>query len=150
MPVYRMYNPRNGEHLYTTDAHEVDVIYRTQGWGKEGIGWYSSKSGIPVYRLYSPKFDNHLYTSDKNEMKIITSKYGWVFDNVRNGEPQPVMYSDGETKIYRLYNPGQNDQHHLTTDENEYNIIPKWGWRQEGVAMQAAKIGKPEITHYYK
>ena len=150
MPVYRMYNPRNGEHLYTTDKHEAEVIYRTQGWGKEGIGWYSKKSGTAVYRLYSPKFDNHLYTSDQNEMNIITSKYGWVFDNVINGVPQPVMYSDGDTKIYRLYNPAQNDQHHLTTDENEYNIIPKWGWKQEGVAMQAAKIGKPETTHYYK
>ena len=150
VPVYRMYNPVNGEHLYTADAHEVDVIYRTQGWGFEGVGWYSSKSGTKVYRLYSPKFNNHLYTSDENEMKIITSKYGWVFDNIRNGVPQPVMYSNGDTKIYRLYNPGQNDQHHLTTDENEYNIIPKWGWRQEGVAMKATSLGIPVITYYYK
>ena len=150
IPVYRMYNPRTGEHLYTTDTNEVEIIYRTQGWGKEGIGWYTTDEGIPVYRLYSPKFDNHLYTSDQNEMNIITSKYGWVFDNVRNGVPQPVMYSKGDTEIYRLYNPAQNDQHHLTTDKNEYDIIPKWGWRQEGVAMKAIEIGKPEITHYYK
>ena len=146
IPVYRLYNPKNGEHLYTTDAYEADVIYRTQGWGKEGIGWFSSNKGIPVYRLYNPKFNNHLYTSDTYEMSVITRKYGWVFDF----DGRPVMYSDGTVPIYRLYNPGQNDQHHLTTDLNEYNIIPKWGWRQEGVAMQAAKIGKPETTHYYK
>ena len=150
IPVYRMYNPRTGEHLYTADAHEVDVIYKTLGWGFEGVGWYTINSGTPVYRLYSPKFDNHLYTSDQNEMNVITSKYGWVFDNVRNGVPQPVMYSNGDTIIYRLYNPGQNDQHHLTTDKNEYDIIPKWGWRQEGVSMKAASLGIPVITYYYK
>ena len=150
IPVYRMYNPRTGEHLYTADAHEVDVIYKTLGWGFEGVGWYTIDSGTPVYRLYSPKFDNHLYTSDQNEMNIITSRYGWIFDNVRNGVPQPVMYSNGDTKIYRLYNPGQNDQHHLTTDYNEYTIIPKWGWRQEGVAMKASSLGIPVITYYYK
>ena len=60
------------------------------------------------------------------------------------------MYSKGETPIFRLYNPSLSDQHHLTTDLNEYNIIPKWGWRQEGIAMNAAQIGEPEKTHYYK
>ena len=146
IPVYRLYNPVNGEHLYTKDTNEVDIIFRTQGWGKEGIGWYTADSGIPVYRLYNPKFNNHLYTSDRNEINIITENYGWIFDFNK----KPVMYSNGETSIYRLYNPSLNDQHHLTTDENEYNIIPKWGWRQEGVAMKAAKIGIPEITNYYK
>ena len=151
IPVYRMYNPVNGEHLYTADAHEVDVIYKTLGWGFEGVGWYSSDAGnTPVYRLYSPRFNNHLYTSDRNEMNIITSQYGWVFDNIINGVPQPVMYSDGDTEIYRLYNPRQNDQHHLTTDKNEYNIIPQWGWRQEGVAMKATSLGIPITTYYYK
>ena len=145
-PVYRLYNPKNGEHLYTTDAYEVSVIFRNYGWGKEGIGWYTASSGKPVYRLYNPKFNNHLYTSDRNEINIITENYGWVFDF----DKQPVMYSKGDTPIYRLYNPSLNDQHHLTTDLNEYQIIPKWGWRQEGVAMNAAQIGVPEITHYYK
>ena len=150
IPVYRLYNPKNGEHLYTTDTNEVEVIYRTRGWGKEGIGWYTTNTGTPVYRLYSPKFNNHLYTSDWNEMSIITARYGWVFDNVINNVPQPVMYSSGSVPIYRLYNPSLSDQHHLTTDLNEYQIIPKWGWRQEGVAMYASEIGKPEITHYFR
>ena len=149
-PVYRLYNPKNGEHLYTLDTNEVEIIYKYQGWGKEGIGWYTASSGTPVYRLYSPKFNNHLYTSDRNEMNIITENYGWVFDNVYNNVPQPVMYSSGDVPIYRLYNPSLSDQHHLTTDLNEYQIIPKWGWRQEGIAMKAAQIGVPVITHYYK
>ena len=60
------------------------------------------------------------------------------------------MYSSGDKIIYRLYNPSQNDQHHLTTDKNEYDTIPKWGWKKEGEAMRAVDIGIPETTHYYK
>ena len=140
IPVYRMYNPINGEHLYTTDAYEVKVIYKTQGWGKEGIGWYSPTKGTPVYRLYNPKLGNHLYTSDTYEISVITKTQGWVLDF----DGAPVMYSSGDIPIYRLFNPGLQGQHHLTTDFNEYNVIPLWGWQQEGISMNAVKIGVPE------
>ena len=145
VPVYRLYNPVSLEHLYTTDAHEVEVLYKQYGWGKEGIGWYSPTNGTPVYRLYNPILRNHLYTSDQNEINIITRDYGWIMDN----DGKPLMYSSGDIPIYRLYNPLINGMHHLTTDKNEYNVIPAWGWQQEGISMKAVKIGVPEITHYY-
>lgn len=40
--------------------------------------------------------------------------------------------------------------HHLTTDVNEYKTLPKYGWAQEGATLQAAKIGSPITTRYYK
>ena len=146
IPVYRMYNPVNGEHLFTANPQEVETLYRFQGWGKEGIGWYYTERGTPVYRLYSPKFNNHLYTSNRAEITLITTQQGWVFDFDR----RPVMYSNGPVSIYRLYNPSLSDQHHLTTSNHEYNIATQWGWRQEGVAMQAEQVGEPENTHYYR
>ena len=92
IPVYRMYNPVNGEHLYTTDAHEVNVIYKTQGWGFEGIGWYTpSSGGDPIYRLYNPKLGNHHYTSDLHEIDVITKTQGWVLDF----DGAPIMNSGG-------------------------------------------------------
>ena len=146
IPVYRMYNPINGEHLFTFNKQEVEVLYKYQGWGFEGIGWYTSKTGTPVYRLYSPKFNNHLYTSNKAEITLITTQQGWIYDF----DKKPVMYSDGDVSIYRLYNPSLSDQHHLTTSNHEYNIATQWGWRQEGVAMQANALGVPVTTFYYK
>jgi len=146
VPVYRMFNPINGEHLYTTDAHEVEIIYREQGWGKEGIAWYTKETGKPVYRLYNPRLGNHLYTSDNYEISVITKTQGWVLDF----DGAPVMYADGDIPVYRLFNPGLQGQHHLTTDRNEYNVIPKWGWKQEGIAMNVLRTGVPETTHYYK
>ena len=146
IPVYRMFNPRNGEHLYTTDAHEVEVIFKTQGWGKEGIAWYTKETGKKVFRLFNPRLGNHLYTSDQHEIDVITKTQGWVLDF----DGAPVMYAEGDVPVYRLFNPGLQGQHHLTTDLNEYRVIPQWGWKQEGIAMNVLSTGVPETTHYYK
>ena len=146
IPVYRMYNPNSGEHLYTTDAHEVEIIFREQGWGKEGIAWYTGETGTPVFRLYNPKLGNHLYTSDRHEISVITKTQGWVLDF----DGAPVMYANGDIPVYRLFNPGLQGQHHLTTDRNEYRVIPKWGWKQEGIAMKVLETGVPQTTTYYK
>lgn len=145
--VYRLYNPCTGEHLYTTDAHEKDVLYQKHGWGFEGIGWYAPSSGEKVYRLYQPGLDNHLYTTDVNEVNVLTSKYGWVKDN--NGEA--LFYSGGNVGIYRVYNAGLKGMHHMTTDANEYNTLPKYGWKQEGLKLNAKALGAPiSTTQYYK
>lgn len=129
--VYRLYLPVNGEHLYTTDANEVKVLTTTYGWTHEGIGWYSPAKGTPVYRLYNEVLRNHLYTTDMNEVKVLTTKHGWKFDN--NGKP--MFYSGGTVGIYRLYNEGLSGLHLLTTDTNEYKVIPAYGWEQEGTKL---------------
>ena len=143
--IYRLYNRNTGEHLYTPDANEVQVLYSQYGWGYEGVAWYAAiNTGSPVYRLYNPVLGNHLYTTDLNEINVLTSSAGWVMDN--NGNP--LFYSDGTIPIYRLYNEGLSGMHHLTTDANEYNVIPQYGWTQEGVAISAVQIGNPIQTQY--
>ena len=71
IPIYRLYNPTNGEHLYTTDENEKNVLFGQHGWGYEGIAWYAPSTGTPVYRLYNPGLANHLYTTDTNEVDEI-------------------------------------------------------------------------------
>jgi len=142
--IYRLYNPSTGEHLYTADKNEKDVLYNQAGWGYEGTGWYAPSAGTAVYRLNNPKLKNHLYTTDKNEVKVLTSKYGWKKDN--NG--QPVFYSGGNVGIYRVYNAKLSGLHHLTTDSNEYKVLPQYGWSQEGVKLKAIALGKQVKTQY--
>ena len=144
--VYRLYNPDNGEHLYTTDINERNVLYETYGWGYEGIGWYAPSTGTPVYRLYNNVLCNHLYTTDLNEIKVLTSMpdTAWSVDN----NNQPLFYSDGEVPIYRVYNEGLQGMHHLTTDKNEYDTLPSYGWAQEGVSLYATRLGSPKQTSY--
>lgn len=130
--IYRLYLPRTGEHLYTSDYNEAQVLSTKQNWNYEGIGWNSKTAGEPVYRLFNASTGNHLYTKDQNEVKELTAKRGWTLDN--NG--QALFYSNGSKPIYRLYNE-KYKQHLLTTDYNEYTILPSQGWTQEGVALYA-------------
>lgn len=74
--VYRLYHPINGEHLYTTDLNERDVLYTQAGWGYEGEAWYSPDEGAPIYRLYNAREQNHLYTADLNEINVLTTLHG--------------------------------------------------------------------------
>lgn len=143
-PIYRLYHPITGEHLYTTDKNEKDILYQQHGWGYEGIAWYAPSKGKPVYRLYNAGLMNHLYTSDTNEVRVLTSRHGWTSDN--NG--RPVFYSGGKISIYRVYNYRLRGLHHWTTDANEYNILPRHGWTQEGVVFNGARRGQPIQTQY--
>ncbi|MDR0297889.1 MAG: hypothetical protein LBI11_04470 [Streptococcaceae bacterium] len=137
VPIYRLYNPVNGEHLYTEDANEKDVLSTSRGWTYEGTGWQAPSTGTPVYRLYNPTLKNHLYTTDTNEVKTLTKGNGWQSDN--NGNP--LFYSGGSVSIYRLYNKGLAGMHLLSTDTNEYNTLPKYGWSQEGTKLYGVEKG---------
>lgn len=138
--IYRLYNSVNGEHLYTTDANEKNVLSAMADWTYEGIGWYASSTGTPVYRLYNDALGNHLYTTDTNEVNVLTTTDShWSVDN--NG--QPLFYSGGSVPVYRVYNEGLKGMHHLTTDKNEYDTLPSYGWNQEGVALYAVSLGVP-------
>ena len=141
--IYRLYQPSTGEHLYTTDINEKNVLYGQHGWGYEGVAWYAPNAGTAVYRLYNPGLKRHLYTSDLNEVQVLTSRHGWQSDN--NGHP--VFYSGGSIQIYRLYH-SRSLLHHWTMDANEYQILPRHGWKQEGVSFSGTKKGQPIQTQY--
>ena len=146
IPVYRLYNPDNGEHLYTADVNEKKVLYEECGWGYEGIAWYAPTSGNPIYRLYNSVLGNHLYTADLNEVQtLISTDSSWNLDY----DGIPLFYSGGETPIYRAYNRKLSGIHHLTTDKNEYDTLPTYGWIQEGVSLSAVSLGNPIATTYY-
>ncbi|WP_245811606.1 GH25 family lysozyme [Lactococcus fujiensis] len=134
-PVYRLYNPNNLEHFYTSSLNEKNTLVNI-GWGKyEGISYYAPVSGgIPVYRLYHPGIKMHLYTTDTNEKNVL-SKSGWNYEGI-------VFYaatsSTGDTPVYRLYNSGIK-QHLFTTDLNEKNVLSKSGWNYEGISWYGLK-----------
>lgn len=132
--VYRAFNLKTGEHLYTTSGVEIKTLTAPGGgWRDEGIGWNAPYTGEPVYRLYNPDLGIHLYTTDKNEVEILTTEDTWEKDF----DGKPIFYSGGSQNIYRLYDENTG-QHHWTTDLHEYEVLPKEGWTQEGVALKAA------------
>lgn len=128
-PVHSIYNPNTGEHLLSTDMHEVHDL-EAMGWRNEGIIFGSTiKEGVPIYRFYQKSTGHHRYTSKKEEMDQLKAK-GWSQD-------QTILYAspiDGQ-EVYQIQNP--NDKRiALSPDPQEREALCKLGWIDLGVAFK--------------
>lgn len=130
--IYRLYNSRNKEHLYTSDANEKTQLPKiSKDWKYEGVAWQAPTSGTIVYRVYNPKSGEHIYTKDANEIKVLSTKYGWKKEGT-------AFYSGGSTPIYRLFNAAAGvGSHFVTKSATERNNLVSRGWKYEGVAWYA-------------
>lgn len=130
--MYRLYNPNSGEHFYTKNSGEKDIL-ASSGWTYEGIAWTApTSSNTPVYRLYNPNSGEHHYTTGKVEKDYLVS-IGWNDEGIG-------WYSDDNqgVPLYRLYNPNATGQyeagaHHYTKDVTERNSLVAGGWNDEGI-----------------
>ena len=131
--VYRVYNPGNGKHHYTTDAAERDFLAEN-GWEYEGIAWYAPKEGAPIYRVYNPGNDNHLYTMDAAERDRLVEG-GWNYEGI-------LCYSAGTdgVPLYRVFNPYVTlNPHHYTDSLEECDFLESNGWRVDGISWYGLK-----------
>lgn len=137
IPRYRLYNPFELKHHYTTDLNEYNVL-GSLGWIQEGIAYYvydaavtvDSVQATPFYRLYNPNTFKHHWTTDANEYNVLGS-IGWNQEGI---DSYIFMSQVSDTvTLYRLYNPS-SFTHLWTTDLNERNVLVGQGWNDEGVA----------------
>lgn len=131
VPVYELESRISGEHLYTTDFNEVQVLSSGGIWENEGVVWYAPTTGTKVYRLNNPN-GFHLYTSNKNEIKQL-KKLGWLVDN----GGKSMFHSGGNVDIYRSFHP-RTGIHVLDPDKEDYMERTTEGWDAEGVVMKAS------------
>ena len=105
--TYRMYNPNSGEHFYTKDPEEAELLVQL-GWIHESGSDFTvvsatEEDAVPVYRLYNPNCGGmHFYTSDVEEAKYLKS-IGWNYEGISH-----YVYKATSTKgtpQHRLYNP---------------------------------------------
>ena len=130
--MFRLYYPNSGEHLYTNNSGEKDIL-TSIGWNYEGVEWLApAASGIPVYRVYNPNSGEHHYTTNAGEKDILVG-LGWNDEGI-------CWYSDENkgTPLYRLFNPNATGQyvagaHHYTKNEGEKDILVGLGWEYEGI-----------------
>ena len=128
MSIYRLYNPGNGKHHYTTDTSERDFLV-ANGWIYEGVAWYAPEAGEPIYRVYNPGNDNHLYTMDVAERDRLVDG-GWIYEGI-------LCYSAGSdgVPLYRVFNPYVTlNPHHYTDSLEECAFLESNGWRIEGIS----------------
>lgn len=144
IPIYRVFNPRTGEHFYTPNKVERDNCVNLWGWNGEGIAWYSpKKSDYPVYRVMNPNNKSeHHYTVSVSERDWLVS-LGWRNEGI-------AFYSSGNKNskngypVYRHYHPIQRTgNHHYTTSKYESDhIVAEEGWRYEDICWYVNKMGK--------
>lgn len=139
VPVYGLYNPNSGEHLFTISVDEVRDLF-SAGWRDGNVKWKAPKEGALVYRLYNPNvfasdgtpLGDHHYTSNYDEVENLLA-VGWLYDG-------PAFYSSINTAsdiipIYGLYNPnayamGMSGAHHFTMNEDEKTYLLSLGWKE--------------------
>ncbi len=126
--MYRLYNPNSGEHFYTSNAAERDMLIGV-GWSYEGIGWTAPAiSNTPVYRLYNANGGEHHYTTNVAERDFLIS-IGWTDEDIG-------WYSDDARTVplYRQYNPNAfANNHNYTTSLDENNWLVSIGWQSENI-----------------
>ena len=126
--MYRLYNPNSGEHFYTANEEERDMLSDV-GWHYEGVGWNAPQSSsIPVYRLYNGNAGDHHYTMSEGERDMLMS-VGWSYEGVG-------WYSDElqGVPLFRQYNPNATaGSHNYTTSSEENDMLVSIGWRAEGI-----------------
>ncbi len=84
--LYRMYDPNRGEHFYTKNPEEAELLVQL-GWQHESDSDFTvvsatEEDSTPVYRLYNPNFGGmHFYTTDANDAKYLES-VGWNYEGI--------------------------------------------------------------------
>lgn len=83
--MYRLYNPNNHEHFYTSSTKERDHLVKIKWGNYEGPAWRSAeKNNKPIYRLFLPgvKSGSHHYTASWKEVQWLTKDYGWKYEGI--------------------------------------------------------------------
>ncbi|MFK4935459.1 MucBP domain-containing protein [Lactococcus garvieae] len=139
--VYRLYNKKSMEHLYTKDANEYNNLPKmSKNWVPEGVNFKAyAKADVTtqaVYRVYNPKSGEHLFTTDSNEVRVLTTQHGWKDEGVAWHSPKAGK------EVYRLFNPKTGlGGHFVTADANERKVLTTKPneWKYEGIAWYSVK-----------
>ncbi|MBI4346320.1 MAG: hypothetical protein HY553_05670 [Elusimicrobia bacterium] len=145
VPLYRLYHPGYGDHLFTTSASETAAATLSGGYVSEGIAAYvlaaPAEGSAPLYRLYHSESGDHFYTSSASERDSAVASSGYVYEGVAAHVFE--TQADASIALYRLYSPKSGD-HLLTTDAAEIgSAASSAGYVYEGIAAYVFQTPPP-------
>lgn len=138
-PVYRLYSPTEGKHIWTIDPtmyqQYINFGFVSEGEAFSSISPINQETPPPtgkqlVYRFYIPQTKSHFWTTslmERNNMVWAGYQYeGVAWYGSLNTNDMPV---------YRLYSY-ITGEHLYTTDGSERNNLAASGaWRDEGISQ---------------
>lgn len=143
--MYRLYNPDNHEHFYTSSVAERDHLVKIKWGNYEGPAWDApTNTGNLVYRLYNKGLRDHHYTASWDEVQWLTKNYGWTYEG-----PAWRSAAKNNHPIYRLFLKGvTSGSHHYTASWDEVTWLTKnYGWKYEGIGWYGAdKESTPKVN----
>ena len=120
IPLFRLLNPKTGDHLYTTSVSERDSAIASFGYQSEGIAGYvfdsQAPGTTPLFRLLNPKTGDHFYTTSVSERDGAIASFGYRPEGITCyvfGSQAP-----GTIPLLRLLNP-QTGHHFYTTSDRK-------------------------------
>lgn len=173
--VVRLYNPWNGDHLFTSDTKEVFNAEKA-GWTNEGTFWKAyhhegdyrkafgtnGKLGTPVLRLFNQYTGEHLYTTSTEEYNARVAN-GWTGEGVSfysvaaNADGTPKTAEDSKKvvvknkvdSVYRMFNPFVQVGTHLYGGCEENAKCLADGWKADNVVngKQEPMFGVFDLDH---
>ncbi len=153
VPVYRLLNPWDGQHLFTADPDEVADLLPL-GWKDEGVAFRAypadakpaGENVVEVHRLFNHWNGDHILSANQKEIDERKAE-GWTDEEI-------VCYalsSGTDYPVYRLYNQYMTrnsgcGSHLWTLDkEGEYDPLVIKGWTGEDIQFYAIGPAEPPI-----
>ena len=131
IPVYRIWSPRTGDHVLTTDPKERDMILASiPDSTYEGIECYifqtQQPNTVPLYRYYKLN-DDHYCTTDEG-LKKLAPMLGYNYEGIigyvyKTQQPNTVP-------LKQFYSEVIND-HFLIIDANLNKLEKRFGYKFE-------------------
>ena len=154
VPLFRLFNPGNDDHFYTTDVAESNAAMAS-GYTSEGTACFVYASpaidAVPLLRLFHPGTGDHFYTTDAIEHDDAVAS-GYATEGtacfVLAG---PIL---GTTPLYRLFNPGSGDHFYTTSaperDRSGTGCLKGKTSREQNVLFSFRDgVGARDITAYF-
>ena len=121
VPVYRLFNTVTGQHFYTANKEERDLILEknaADGWTDEGIAFETAqKTSIPVYRVFDLVNGNHIFTTDAAARDLYIAN-GYRDEGIAWYAPAAVG-----RKVYKLTDAKSNKVTYTTSKAEADSLV---------------------------
>lgn len=136
MPMYRLYSPELGGHVYTNRAEGYAQLVAI-GWKPEGstfrvletAGTIDNVQTVPLIRLWNPTLGRHVMTTDLAEANALASQ-GFNNEGARGYVlPTPTAST---VPLYRMYSPYFKSYLYLN-NARDRDAVAAAGWTYQKV-----------------
>ena len=136
LPVFRFFDPANGQHFFTDNTSETQQITATRpDMVSEGTGFRSvdpssgDANAAPVYRFFDTKTGDHFFTANTQEKNaVLQTRPDMSYEGI--GFYEHTTAQAGDAAVYRYFQPATGG--HFYT--------------QSAAEMQAIGVTRPDLV----